>query len=65
MSKKPQKFRKTDVTRAVAAVEAAGHKVARVEFDIEGKFSVVTASEAEGPPEHALDEWIARNAHPS
>jgi hypothetical protein len=62
MSEKAAKFRKTDVTRAVKAVEAAGLTVARVEFDRDGKFSVFTSQEAESHPGQPLDEWLARNA---
>ena len=63
MLEKVAKFRKTDVTRAVKAMEAAGLKVARVEFDKDGKFSIITSLEPESHPQHALDEWMARNAH--
>ena len=63
MSKKAAKFRKTDVTRAVKAVEAAGLTVARVEFDQQGGFSIVTSPESESHPEQALDGWLARHAH--
>jgi hypothetical protein len=62
MSQKPSKFRKTDVTRAVKAMEAAGLKVARVEFDKDGRFSVVTIVESKTHPEQELEKWIARNA---
>lgn len=43
MSKGPQTFRQTDVTRALRAVAAAGIQVQRVEIDKEGKIVVVTA----------------------
>jgi hypothetical protein len=62
MLEKAAKFRKTDLTRAVKAMEAAGLKIARVDFDKDGKFSIVTSLQPESHPEHALDEWMARNA---
>jgi len=42
MSASPSNFRRTDVKRAVQAIQAAGLKVARVELD-GGKVTIVPA----------------------
>jgi hypothetical protein len=47
-------FKETDVARAVRAVEAAGHNIARVEIGTDGKITIVPgtppAEEKKGPP---------------
>jgi hypothetical protein len=56
-------FKKTDVTRAVKAVAAAGVKVARVEVDTAGKIVIIAAGEPESQlAGNELDMWRAKRA---
>ena len=50
MSYAPSNFRRTDVKRAVQAVQAAGLKVARVEL-VGGKVSIIPAGEESEIPD--------------
>jgi len=63
MPRKPCNFKKTDVTRAVAAVRTAGLDVARVEIEA-GKITVVPGKPANdetvNPWDHHEDQkWPA------
>lgn len=49
-------FRRRDVIAAIRAVEAAGHKVERVEIGKDGRISIITA---QGQPERGISEWDA------
>jgi hypothetical protein len=48
MSTSPSNFRRTDVKRAVQAVQAAGLKVARVELD-GGRVTIIPADDESEP----------------
>jgi hypothetical protein len=73
----PLTFRQRDVTAAIKAVERAGHQVARVLIDREGRIIVelvppvgsgVTPEPESNPwdelyeSNQALDEWLAKQA---
>jgi hypothetical protein len=49
-------FKKADVTRAVQAVEDAGHRVTHVEIDKAGKIVVTLAGE-QARTEQATNSW--------
>lgn len=50
----PSTFRQRDVVAAIRAVEAAGHKVERVEIGKDGKISIITA---QGQSERGINQW--------
>ena len=54
------RFRRTEVTRAVKAVEAAGKSVARVEVDTEGKIIIIPGEPTKDAPEGDLDQWLGK-----
>jgi hypothetical protein len=58
MARAPCTFRRTDVTRAVKAVVAAGVHIARVEIDRAGKIVIIAAevTEQSGKTREA-NEW--------
>jgi hypothetical protein len=51
MSRVPQKFRRTEVVRAIRAAETAGLKVAGVEIEPTGKIRITV-----GEPDTSRDE---------
>jgi hypothetical protein len=55
MSRGPQNFRQSDVTKAVKGVVAAGVDIARVEIDPVGKI-VIFASRPNGSSEPPVDD---------
>ena len=58
MSRGPQTFRQTDVTRVLKAAAKAGVAVQRVEIDKTGKIVVVTATAQEADAEKSeKNEW--------
>jgi hypothetical protein len=62
--RRPSKFRKSDVVRAIKAVVAAGIDPAQVEIEPDGKIVVRTPTSS--PERHSeLDKWIANNARGS
>ena len=66
MGKRAVAFRQADVKRAVRAAEAAGLKVFGVVFDPSGQFTLITDAAARKDVElPALDQWMARHAHPA
>jgi hypothetical protein len=54
--RRPCTFKKTDVTRAIAAVRAAGIEPARVEVDKEGKITVVPRKPGDLGSDEASDD---------
>ena len=56
MPRGPSTFRQRDVTAAVKAVEAAGHKIARVGIGRDGRIIVFPARTDEDHPASA-NEW--------
>ena len=56
MPRGPSTFRQRDVTAAVKAVEAAGHKIARVEIGRDGRIIVFPARTDEDHPASS-NEW--------
>ena len=65
MSKAASTFRKSDVKRAIQAVESAGMTVRRVEIDTAGKIILVPddgATAMQPNPQDPLDNWIASHA---
>ena len=52
----PSTFRQRDVVAAIRAVEAAGHKVGRVEIGRDGKIVIIPAAGDE-PDERGASEW--------
>ena len=58
MSRRPQSFRQSDVTKALKATVKAGIAVARVEIDKNGKIVVVTATPQDADGEKPeKNEW--------
>jgi hypothetical protein len=60
MSHGPLTFRQRDVKAAIKAVEAAGHEVARVEIERDGRIVVILVRSADRPADHAppaANEW--------
>lgn len=56
------RFRKSDVSRAVKGVLAAGIDVERVEVGQDGRI-VILSKNAESAIANELDRWIAENAN--
>ena len=68
MGRRAASFTASDVTRAVKATVAAGVNVARVEFQPDGTFAVVTEGHETGGncDQSITDQWRAKkNARPS
>jgi hypothetical protein len=64
MSKSPSNFRLTDVRRGLKALETAGAKVKRVEFEGD-KFVFILdpdATDETGAENEPLDKWMAAHA---
>jgi hypothetical protein len=59
MSRTPARFKQSDVTSIVKAVERAGKSVARVELGTDGKITIFVAGR-DGTVEPATDPWEAR-----
>jgi hypothetical protein len=58
MARAPCTFRRTDVTRAVKAVVAAGVHIARVEIDRAGKIVIIAAEVTEQSGKtREVNEW--------
>jgi hypothetical protein len=51
------RFKKSDVRRAVEAVQAAGQDVARVEIDPSGKVVIVIGTPDDGGGNRNRNEW--------
>lgn len=65
MSARQARFRKVDLTRAIAAAKAGGLAIGKVEIDpISGKIVLVAASK-QPAADNAVDEWLGRHAHSS
>jgi hypothetical protein len=59
MARGPLTFRQRDVVAAIKAVEAAGHKVARVEIGKDGRIVIVMLQEGSiAPPANEWDEIL-------
>jgi hypothetical protein len=56
MSRVAQKFRHTEVVRAIKAAETAGLKVAGVEIEPSGKI-VIAISPSDAPRDDKTNEW--------
>lgn len=56
-------FRRSDLTRAVKAVKAAGEEIARVEIDPYGKIVIITGKGTDTRQANDLDAWIGKHAH--
>jgi hypothetical protein len=61
MPRAAQKFRQTEVARAIKAVRAAGEDVARVEIDRDGRIVVVIGKEAPPATNPALERWLSED----
>jgi hypothetical protein len=60
--RRPSKFTKSDVTRAVRAVCGAGLPVARVEINRDGMIVVIPANpKQESSINTELDNWVKKN----
>lgn len=57
------RFRKTDVARAIKAVQSAGLDVGSVTIQPDG--SIVISPKNETSPMNELDKWISANARSS
>ena len=59
MSRGPQKFKQSDLTKAIKATIKAGIAVCRVEIDKNGKIAIVTRSKNDAVFDEALEtnEW--------
>lgn len=57
MSKGPTSFKATDASRLIRAVEKAGVRVARIEFE-DRKITIIPGN-ADGPAENDPNEWDA------
>jgi hypothetical protein len=61
--RRPCTFRKTEVTRGVKAVLAAGINIDRVEIDsVTGKISIMTGSSSNAEKITDLDKWMGDHA---
>ena len=56
MSRIAQKFRRTELTRAIKAAEAANAKVSRAEIEPDGTI-VIVMGQTDAPSEHKINEW--------
>lgn len=62
MSAKQARFRKVDLTRAIAAATAGGLAIGKIEIDpISGKIVLVAANK-QPAPDNPVDEWLERHA---
>jgi hypothetical protein len=66
--RRPSAFKKSDLTRAVKAVQSAGLNIARVEIAKDGAIIVVPgkpdqAHDGKGEQKNDLDKWIAKHAN--
>jgi hypothetical protein len=61
VSRRPSKFRQTDLTRALKGARAAGVEIARVEIDNDGRIIVVAAlpTDETGDVRRERNEWDA------
>jgi hypothetical protein len=57
MSRERLTFRKRDVTAAIKAVEAAGHVVARIEIDQDGKIVIIPARPGANESDAEKNPW--------
>jgi len=64
MSKGPARVHKSDVRRAIEAIELAGKKVNRIEIAKDGKLMLVV-DDGVANPTNVLDAWRAGNARPA
>jgi hypothetical protein len=63
--RRPLVFKKTDVTRAIKAVIAAGMAPGRVELAKDGKIVVIADSGADQDSGSDLDKWMKSRARKS
>jgi hypothetical protein len=56
MSKVAQKFRRTELTRAIKAAEAANAKVSRAEIAPDGRI-VIVMGQSDAPRDDEANEW--------
>jgi hypothetical protein len=61
MSRVAQKFRRTEVVRAIKAVKAAGLPVSAVRVSPQGQIEVETAKVTDSVAD--LDSWLAKKGH--
>jgi hypothetical protein len=52
-------FRRSDVTRAIKAVAAAGVRILRVEIDPDGRISIIAGSSNDNHVGGSKNEWDA------
>jgi hypothetical protein len=57
MSRGPQKFRQTDIVKAVKATKAAGLNVLRIEINPDGKIVVVPGHVGASADPVDVNEW--------
>jgi hypothetical protein len=61
MGRAPSTFKKSDITRAVKAIAAAGLSVVGVKISPQGEIEVVTGDRPK-QDSSALDNWMAKHA---
>jgi hypothetical protein len=61
MSRGPLTFRKRDLQRALTTVTEAGHDVARVEIDKDGKIVLILDDEQPTSPARDWDEALSND----
>jgi hypothetical protein len=58
MARGPSKFRLRDATRAARAAIAAGIKIGRIEFSVDGTIAIIPANEMTTAPIDDLDREL-------